>query len=140
MYIVLTYGDFQLQVRWSRAFYSNFSDFIRDQERIVRGGQRDVANYLEGLLMFDNGTPTEWITSFFHPTQLPQIMSLVKTYGILYCLELTKYHFIEDIESEIDQVIKFIVILIIIYHYLYSIFYKVNYMISRKFDKNLFHI
>lgn len=91
------------KVRWSRAFYSNFSDFTRDQERIVRGGQRDVANYLEGLLMFDNGTPTEWITSFFHPTQLPQIMSLVKTYGILYCLELTKYHFIEDIESEIDQ-------------------------------------
>ncbi|KAG6767133.1 hypothetical protein POTOM_028312 [Populus tomentosa] len=64
------------KVRWSRAFYSNFSDFIRDQERIVRGGQRDVANYLEGLLMFDNGTPTEWITSFFHPTQLPRIMSL----------------------------------------------------------------
>ncbi|KAJ6740545.1 OXIDASE putative-RELATED [Salix purpurea] len=91
------------KVRWSRAFYSDFSGFIRDQERIARGSQRDVANYLEGSLVLDNGTPTEWITSFFPPALLPRIMSLVKKHGIIYCLELTKYYFVDDIASEIDQ-------------------------------------
>lgn len=108
----LTCGDFHLQVRWSRAFYSNFSDFIRDQERIARGSQRDVANYLEGSLVLDNGTPTEWITSFFPPALLPRIMSLVKKHGIIYCLELTKYYFVDDIESEIHQVMKFTICIV----------------------------
>ena len=110
--ICLTFGDSQLQVRWSRAFYSNFSDFIRDQERIARGSQRDVANYLEGSLVLDNGTPTEWITSFSPPALPPRIISLVKKHGIIYCLELTKYYFVDDTESEIDQVMEFAIYIV----------------------------
>ena len=70
-----------------RVLYTDFNSFSQDQEKLI---QEKVWDYVEGALLFDNGTPNTWRTDFFPPKDLPRILSLVKQHGIVYCIELYK--------------------------------------------------
>ncbi|XP_050220973.1 cytokinin dehydrogenase 3-like [Mercurialis annua] len=77
---------------WAQILYSNFSAFTSDQERFITAhGKKQGKNavtYLEGGVLLDNGTPNIWRTSFFPPSDIPKITSLVKQHGIMYSLEI----------------------------------------------------
>ncbi|KDP25108.1 hypothetical protein JCGZ_22643 [Jatropha curcas] len=81
------------RVRWTQILYSNFSDFIEAEEyyisQLSENEQRiNEISYLEGGILFDNGTPNNWRNFFFPPADIPKITSLIKNYGIIYSVEV----------------------------------------------------
>ncbi|KAL3622570.1 Cytokinin dehydrogenase 6 [Castilleja foliolosa] len=91
-------------VKWIRVLYSDFSDFARDQERLItlKGNMLD---YVEGLVIVNrSGLINNWRSSFDaqDPKQASQFISDGKT---LFCLEMTK-NFNPDEASKIDKEIK----------------------------------
>ncbi|WCJ34071.1 Cytokinin dehydrogenase 3 [Euphorbia peplus] len=100
------------RVLWIQILYSNFSAFIIDQERFIglhRKKQENKIRYLEGGIIFDNGTPNSWKTSFFPQKNISKIQSLVKKHGIIYSIELaSSYDRLSNkkIEKEMDDFIR----------------------------------
>lgn len=88
--------------------YKDFADFTRDQERLISINgrkQRNALDYLEGLLMMNQGSPDNWRSSFFPTSDHARILSSIKKYGIIYCLEVAKYYDDHSHDS-VDKVIK----------------------------------
>lgn len=106
-----------IQVKWIRMLYKDFSDFTRDQERLISINGRKQSNaldYLEGLLMMNQGSPDNWRSSFFPTSEHARILSLVKKHDIIYCLEVAKNY--DDLSH--DSIHK-----VIHLHYYLLIFY-----------------
>lgn len=75
--------------------YSNFSEFSKDQERLISINgreQKGALDYLEGLLLMHDGPPDNWRSSFFPISHHSTIISLVNQHSIIYCLEVAKYY------------------------------------------------
>ncbi|CAK9328226.1 unnamed protein product [Citrullus colocynthis] len=85
------------RVKWVRMLYSNFSEFVKDQEKLISmsnngSKQKGALDYLEGLLLMHDGPPDNWRSSFFPPSHHSTIISLVNQHSIIYCLEVAKYY------------------------------------------------
>ncbi|XP_030487220.2 cytokinin dehydrogenase 3 [Cannabis sativa] len=96
------------RVKWVRMLYTNFSEFAEDQERLIKMNDRKDKNaldYLEGSLLMNQGTPDNWRSSFFPPSDHPRIISKVTQNKIIYCLEIAKFY--DDRSSQsIHKVVK----------------------------------
>ncbi|KAG2718122.1 hypothetical protein I3760_03G206100 [Carya illinoinensis] len=86
------------RVKWLRILYTNFSQFSKDQERLIsanNGGRLTTSHknygldYVEGSLLLNQGPPD---LSFYPKPDQPRISSLVTKYGIVFCLEVAKYY------------------------------------------------
>ena len=95
-----------IQVKWVRMLYSDFSAFTRDQERLIKINDRKdkrALDYLEGSLLMNQGSPDNWRSSFFPPSDHSRIISKVTHHKIIYCLEVAKYY--DDVsKNTIDKV------------------------------------
>ncbi|KAE9609895.1 hypothetical protein Lal_00006257 [Lupinus albus] len=85
------------RVKWVRLLYSDFSDFTKDQERLIsmNNGIRTkhiALDYLEGMLLMHQGPINNWRSSFFPLSEHPRIASLITKHNIIYCLEVAKYY------------------------------------------------
>ncbi|KAG7988729.1 hypothetical protein I3843_03G202300 [Carya illinoinensis] len=83
------------RVKWVRMLYNDFSAFTEDQERLISNNgfkQNNALDYLEGLLLLNQGPPDNWRSSFFPLSDHANIISLVTKYGIVYCLEIAKFY------------------------------------------------
>ncbi|XP_019462619.1 PREDICTED: cytokinin dehydrogenase 3-like [Lupinus angustifolius] len=89
------------RVKWVRLLYSDFSDFTKDQERLISMDgirtQHIALDYLEGMLLMHQGPINNWRSSFFPLSEHPRIASLITKHNIIYCLEVAKYY---DEQSE----------------------------------------
>ncbi|XP_041005539.1 cytokinin dehydrogenase 3-like [Juglans microcarpa x Juglans regia] len=96
------------RVKWVRMLYNDFSEFTRDQERLISNNglkQNNALDYLEGLLLLNQGPPDNWRSSFFPLSDHAKIISLVTKYGIVYCLEIAKFyddHTLISMEEELQ--------------------------------------
>ena len=75
--------------------YSDFSEFTRDQERLIKINDRKdkrALDYLEGSLLMNQGSPDDWRSSFFPPSDHSRIISKVAEHKIIYRLEVAKYY------------------------------------------------
>ncbi|KAF5481835.1 hypothetical protein F2P56_002455 [Juglans regia] len=96
------------RVKWVRMLYNDFSEFTRDQERLISNNglkQNNALDYLEGLLLLNHGPPDNWRSSFFPLSDHAKIISLVTKYGIVYCLEIAKFyddHTLISMEEELQ--------------------------------------
>ncbi len=83
--------------------YNDFSAFSRDQEHLISTNgrkQSNAFNYLEGLLLLDQGPPE---VSFFPVPDHSRIISLVTKHGIIYCLEAAIYYD-DHTQNNVDKV------------------------------------
>jgi cytokinin dehydrogenase len=99
MYIAMyisTNGEFHFywQVKWVRLLYSDFSVFTKDQERLIsmKGNKNSALDYLEGMVLMNQGPINNWRSSFFPLADHHRILSLVTQHTVLYCLEFAKYY------------------------------------------------
>jgi cytokinin dehydrogenase len=104
------------KVKWVRMLYNDFSAFARDQQRLISTDgrkQNNALNYLEGQLLMNQGSlgsPGDWRLSFFPSNDHSRIISLIKKYGIIYCLEVAKYYDDDHTTLEsVDQVYIYII-------------------------------
>ncbi|KAK2358662.1 cytokinin dehydrogenase [Trifolium repens] len=83
-------------VKWIRLLYSDFFAFTKDQERLIsmKGGKQNIEfDFLEGMLLMQQGSINNWRSSNFFPqSDHSRIASLINKHSILYCLELVKYY------------------------------------------------
>jgi cytokinin dehydrogenase len=85
--------------------YNDFTAFARDQEHLISINgrkQNNALDYLEGLLLMNQGSlgsPHDWRLSFFPSNDHSRILSIIKKYGIIYCLEVAKYYDDHTLES-----------------------------------------
>ncbi|XP_030488167.2 cytokinin dehydrogenase 2 [Cannabis sativa] len=81
------------KVKWLRLFYTDFSVFSRDQERLIslNGKMREKGGveYVEGFLLMKQG-PLD-LSFYSVPDQL-RITTLVAQSDVVYVLELAKYY------------------------------------------------
>ncbi|ESQ54266.1 hypothetical protein EUTSA_v10024918mg [Eutrema salsugineum] len=77
------------RVKWLRILYNDFSDFTRDQERLISMVNDIRVDFLEGQLMMSNGFVD---TSFFPLSDQTRVASLVNDHRIIYVLEVAKYY------------------------------------------------
>lgn len=99
-----------LQVKWVRMLYSDFSAFSRDQERLIKiNGRKDknALDYLEGSLLMNQGSPNNWRSSFFPPSDHSRIISKVTEHKIIYCLEVAKLYD-DSSKTTVDKVFIYI--------------------------------
>ncbi|OMO67296.1 hypothetical protein CCACVL1_20638 [Corchorus capsularis] len=102
------------RVKWVRMLYNDFSGFTKDQELLIsKNGRKDknALDYLEGSLLMDQGSPDNWRSSFFPPSDHPRITSLITKHRIIYCLEVVKHYYDHDqtkttVDKELEQVLK----------------------------------
>ncbi|CAL0325531.1 unnamed protein product [Lupinus luteus] len=84
------------RVKWVRLLYSDFSDFTKDQERLISidgiRTQHIALDYLEGMLLMHQGPINNWRSSFFPLPEHPRIASLITKHNVIYCLEVAKYY------------------------------------------------
>ncbi|PON48728.1 Cytokinin oxidase [Trema orientale] len=96
------------RVKWVRMLYTDFSEFARDQEQLIKiNGRKDknALDYLEGSLLMNQGSPDNWRSSFFPPSDHSRIISKVTDNKIVYCLEVAKFY--DDRSSKtVDKVLK----------------------------------
>lgn len=86
--------------------YNDFSSFIKDQEHLISihgRTQNNALDYLEGLLLLNQGPPDNWRSSFFPSSDHSRIISQVTKHKIIYCLEIAKYYN-DYTEEVVDQV------------------------------------
>jgi len=84
------------QVKWIRVLYSDFTEFTRDQERLI--SEENAFDYIEGFVIINRtGLLNNWRSSFNpqDPVQASHFKSDGKT---LFCLELAKYFNFEQID------------------------------------------
>ncbi|XP_062149292.1 cytokinin dehydrogenase 3-like [Alnus glutinosa] len=103
------------RVKWVRMLYNDFTAFARDQEHLISINgrkQNNALDYLEGLLLMNQGSlgsPHDWRLSFFPSNDHSRILSIIKKYGIIYCLEVAKYyddHTLESADEELQVLFK----------------------------------
>ena len=95
-----------MQVKWVRLLYSDFFAFTKDQERLISINgrkQKNALDFLEGMLLMNQGPINNWRSSFFPLSDHPRISSLITEHSILYCLEVAKYYD-EQTEINVDKV------------------------------------
>ncbi|XP_058729402.1 cytokinin dehydrogenase 3-like [Vicia villosa] len=78
-------------VKWMRLIYSDFSSFTKDQELLISMNGVKL-NFLEGMVLMQQGSINNWRSSFFPLSQHSRIASLINKHNILYCLDLAKYY------------------------------------------------
>ncbi|VVB16255.1 unnamed protein product [Arabis nemorensis] len=78
------------RVKWLRFLYIDFSEFTRDQERLI--SESDGLDFLEGSVMVDHGSPDNWRSTYYPPSDHLRIVSMVKRHRVIYCLEVVKYY------------------------------------------------
>ncbi|XP_027355277.1 cytokinin dehydrogenase 6 [Abrus precatorius] len=91
-------------VKWIRVLYSDFTEFIRDQERLI--SEENTFDYIEGFVIINRtGLLNNWRLSFNpqDPVQASQFKSDGRT---LFCLELAKYFNLEVNHAVSQQVEK----------------------------------
>ncbi|KAL9675862.1 hypothetical protein QQ045_004070 [Rhodiola kirilowii] len=96
------------RVKWARMLYSNFSEFTKDQERLI-SLTRNGVDYVEGSLIIQKSSISNWRSSFFSPADHQKIIDLVKSHGIIYCLEVVKYYddqSVYSIDKDLQQVFQ----------------------------------
>ncbi|KAK4757753.1 hypothetical protein SAY87_019054 [Trapa incisa] len=99
------------RVKWIRMLYKDFGDFTRDQERLISDNRRKQSkglNYLEGILLVNQGSPDNWRSSFFPPSEHARILGLVKKHGIIYCLEVAMYyddHYHDYVDKDLEDLL-----------------------------------
>ncbi|KAG4929601.1 hypothetical protein AAZX31_17G052900 [Glycine max] len=96
------------RVKWVRLLYSDFSAFTKDQERLISINgrkQKNALDFLEGMLLMNQGPINNWRSSFFPLSDHPRIASLITEHSILYCLEVAKYYD-EQTELNVDKEIE----------------------------------
>ncbi|XP_022154741.1 cytokinin dehydrogenase 3-like [Momordica charantia] len=100
------------RVKWVRMLYSNFSEFAKDQENLISlhgRKQENALDYLEGLVLLHHGSPDNWRSSFFPPSDHPRIIALANQNSLIYCLEVVKYY--DDstqsiVDKEVDALLE----------------------------------
>ncbi|KAL2896851.1 Cytokinin dehydrogenase 7 [Bienertia sinuspersici] len=95
-------------VRWIRLVYSEFDEFTRDAEYLVRQPKEDSFDYVEGFVFVNsddpiNGWPSVTLDSdqWFNPDFLPP-----NSGSVLYCLELAlhfHHHHPSHVDSEVER-------------------------------------
>ncbi|XP_014507602.1 cytokinin dehydrogenase 3 [Vigna radiata var. radiata] len=96
------------RVKWVRLLYSDFSAFTEDQERLISINgkkQKNALDFLEGMLLMNQGPINNWRSSFFPLSDHPRIASLITEHSILYCLEVAKYYD-DQTEKNLDKEIQ----------------------------------
>ncbi|KAL0734936.1 hypothetical protein Bca4012_011146 [Brassica carinata] len=78
------------RAKWLRFLYTDFSEFTRDQERLI--SETDGLHFLEGSVMLDHGPPDNWRSTYYPPSDHLRIVSMVKQHRVIYCLEVVKYY------------------------------------------------
>ncbi|KAG6588042.1 Cytokinin dehydrogenase 3, partial [Cucurbita argyrosperma subsp. sororia] len=97
------------RVKWVRILYTNFNEFVKDQERLIsiNGREQEGAlDYLEGVLLMHDGPPNSWRSSFFPTSHHSKIVSLINQHSIIYCLEVAKYYdppSLDTVDKELDD-------------------------------------
>ncbi|RDX64779.1 Cytokinin dehydrogenase 3, partial [Mucuna pruriens] len=95
-------------VKWVRLLYCDFSAFTKDQERLIsiNGRKQKIAlDFLEGMLLMNQGPINNWRSSFFPLSDHPRIASLITEHSIIYCLEVAKYYD-DQTEKNVDKEIQ----------------------------------
>ncbi|WVZ10335.1 hypothetical protein V8G54_014865 [Vigna mungo] len=96
------------RVKWVRLLYSDFSAFTEDQERLISINgkkQKNALDFLEGMLLMNQGPINNWRSSFFPLSDHPRIASLITEHSILYCIEVAKYYD-DQTEKNLDKEIQ----------------------------------
>jgi cytokinin dehydrogenase len=86
--------------------YNDFDAFTRDQERLISINgrkQKNSLDYLEGLLLMNQGPINNWRSSFFPLSDHTRIISLITKHDIIYCLEVAKFYDDQTLNS-VDKV------------------------------------
>ncbi|KAF3564566.1 hypothetical protein DY000_02017525 [Brassica cretica] len=78
------------KAKWLRFLYTDFSEFTRDQERLI--SETNGLHFLEGSVMLDHGPPDNWRSTYYPPSEHMRIVSMVKQHRVIYCLEVVKYY------------------------------------------------
>ncbi|KAG2310744.1 hypothetical protein Bca52824_022301 [Brassica carinata] len=78
------------RAKWLRFLYTDFSEFTRDQERLI--SETDDLHFLEGSVMLDHGPPDNWRSTYYPPSDHLKIVSMIKRHRVIYCLEVVKYY------------------------------------------------
>ncbi|KAK1271536.1 Cytokinin dehydrogenase 5 [Acorus gramineus] len=101
------------RVRWIRVLYSNFTDFTRDQEKLISlqgAPSSDKFDYVEGFVIVDEGLINNWRSSFFSPSNPVKLHSLgTNNGGVLYCVEMTKNYdksTAHVVDQEVEELLK----------------------------------
>ncbi|XP_051132114.1 cytokinin dehydrogenase 4-like [Andrographis paniculata] len=80
------------RVKWAFLVYSNFSDFSRDQEKLIASTMAPAPDFVEGLLVTTENITQQWRSRFSSPSNQSAIADLLKKQGILYAIEVVKYY------------------------------------------------
>ncbi|KAL7095967.1 hypothetical protein ACP275_10G056000 [Erythranthe tilingii] len=94
-------------VKWVRLLYSDFGTLTKDQEHLISS---KASNYVEGFLIANENTTSQWRSSFSSPSNQSDVVSLFKkNKGILYSIELVKYYHNQtpqNIDQEFEKLLK----------------------------------
>ncbi|XP_047265696.1 cytokinin dehydrogenase 3 [Capsicum annuum] len=94
------------RVKWVRLLYDDFSKFTKDQEHLI---SIDGLDYVEGSLMLEQSSLSNWRSSFFPPSNQTKIASFLSQNKTMYCLEMVKYyddHTASTIDEELKKLVK----------------------------------
>ncbi|KAL3625359.1 Cytokinin dehydrogenase [Castilleja foliolosa] len=98
------------RAKWVRLIYNDFEKFTRDQEHLISNDTKHGPNYVEGSLITDHSPPNNWRSSFYSPSDLSKLYSLLQSSnGLLYSLEVVKYydhHNDDTIDQEVDLLVQ----------------------------------
>ncbi|CAH8381622.1 unnamed protein product [Eruca vesicaria subsp. sativa] len=99
------------RAKWLRFLYTDFSEFTRDQERLI--SETNGLNFVEGSVLLDHGPPDNWRSTYYPPTDHLRIVSMVKEHRVIYCLEVVKYydetsqHSVNQVRTQYTQLYKY---------------------------------
>ncbi|XP_021715113.1 cytokinin dehydrogenase 3-like [Chenopodium quinoa] len=102
------------RVKWVRMLYDDFSTFTRDQEHLISlyGNYQELINinhglnYVEGSIILQQSDPNNWRSSFFSSNDQARITSLNVPNGVLYFLEVAKFYYDHDDDTNTDKELK----------------------------------
>ncbi|KAL1217430.1 Cytokinin dehydrogenase 3 [Cardamine amara subsp. amara] len=100
------------RANWLRFLYIDFSEFTRDQERLI--SETDGLDFLEGSVMLDHGPPDNWRSTYYPPSDHLRIVSMVKRHRVIYCLEVVKYydetsqHIVNEEMEELSESLNYV--------------------------------
>ncbi|EPS70139.1 hypothetical protein M569_04624, partial [Genlisea aurea] len=80
------------RAKWVRLIYNDFRNFTKDQEHLI-STTTNVPNYVEGSIITSHSPANNWRSSYYSPTQLSKIASLLRETptGLLYSIEIVMY-------------------------------------------------
>ncbi|XP_051131233.1 cytokinin dehydrogenase 2-like [Andrographis paniculata] len=80
------------RVKWAFVVYSNFSEFSRDQEKLIASTMAPAPDYVEGHLVTNENITLQWRSQFSSPSNQSAIADLLKKQRILYAIEVVKFY------------------------------------------------